>query len=209
MLDAPPAPSLAHSQHPAAESHRSSASQPDSKELPGIDSFLRKDKVCTSTEAGGLPWTDQKSSETEEDHDLRSSSAEAGDKDNKVESQEIPECTKSPEKPSTSVEKGGKKGEGFNFWWCPALSPTCGWLCVLGAPQYVALTPFLPVVLVPAGTSSSFPLNWPMLPSHRCSCGTALLQVCSSPGSLSCCQGIQRNSALMDSFALSNNTKKP
>ncbi|NWW18052.1 RAD18 ligase, partial [Falcunculus frontatus] len=108
-LDAPLIPSpLAGSQRPAAESHRSPVSQPDSKEVLGIDSFLRKDKVCTSTKAGGLAWTDEKSVKTEEHHDLYSTSAEA---DGKVGLQEIPGCTKSHEKPSTSVVKGDKKVE--------------------------------------------------------------------------------------------------
>ncbi|NXO12502.1 RAD18 ligase, partial [Oriolus oriolus] len=112
VLDAPLIPSLlACSQRPAAESHRSPVSQPYSKKLPGIDCLLRKDKVCTSTKAGGLAWTDQNSFKTQEHHDLYSTSAEAGGTDNEVESQEIPGCTKSPEKPSTSVVKGDKKVE--------------------------------------------------------------------------------------------------
>ncbi|NWV53491.1 RAD18 ligase, partial [Daphoenositta chrysoptera] len=111
-LDAPLIPSPpACSQRPAAKSHRSPVSQPDSKEVLGIDSFLRKDKVCPSTKAGGLVWTDQKNFKTEEHHDLYSTSAEVGGKDNQVGSQEIPECTKSHEKPSTSVVKGDKKVE--------------------------------------------------------------------------------------------------
>ncbi|NXY64746.1 RAD18 ligase, partial [Callaeas wilsoni] len=111
VLDAPPTPSPpARSQRPAAESHgRSPVSQPDSKEVPVIDSFLRKDKVCTSTKAGGLVWTDQKSFKTEEHHDLHSTVAEVGGKDNKVGSQEVPGSTNSHEKPSTSVVKGDKK----------------------------------------------------------------------------------------------------
>lgn len=209
VLDAPLIPSPpACSQRPAAESHRSPASQPDSKEVLGIDSFLRKDKVCTSTKAGGLAWTDQKSFKTEEHHDLYSTSAEVGGKDSKVGSQEIPGCTKSHEKPSTSVVKADKKGEVFDSWLCPALSPMCDCLYALEDPQYVALTPFLHVVLIRVGTFSSFPFNWPVLPSHCCWCGTALLQACSSRGSLSCCQGIKWNPALTDSFALSNSTKK-
>ncbi|NWW63824.1 RAD18 ligase, partial [Ifrita kowaldi] len=112
VLDAPLIPSPpAYSQCPAAESHRSPVPQPDSKEVLGIDSFLRKSKVCTSTKAGGLAGTDQKSFKTEEHHDLYSTSAEVGGKDNKVGSQEIPGCTKSHEKPSTSVVKGDKKVE--------------------------------------------------------------------------------------------------
>ncbi|NWW09905.1 RAD18 ligase, partial [Oreocharis arfaki] len=111
VLDAPviPAP-LACSQRPAAESHRSPVSQPDSKEMLGIDSLLRKDKICTSTKAGGLAWTDQRSFKTEEHNDY-STSAEVGGKDNKVGSQEIPGCTESHEKPSTSVVKGDRKVE--------------------------------------------------------------------------------------------------
>ncbi|NXH29793.1 RAD18 ligase, partial [Myiagra hebetior] len=112
VLDAPSVPSpLACGQPPAAESHRSPVPQPDSKEVLGIDSFLRKGKVCTSTKAGGLAWTDQKSFKTEEHHDLHSTSAEVGGKDSKVGSQEIPGCTKSHETPSTSVVKGDKKVE--------------------------------------------------------------------------------------------------
>ncbi|NXQ64206.1 RAD18 ligase, partial [Anthoscopus minutus] len=112
VLDAPLIPSpLARGQCPAAETHRSPVSQPDSKEVLGIDDFLRKDKVCTSVKAGGLAWTGQKSFKTEECDDLNSTSAEFGDKDNKAGSQEIPECTESLEKPSTSVVKGDKKVE--------------------------------------------------------------------------------------------------
>ncbi|RLV99645.1 hypothetical protein DV515_00009524 [Chloebia gouldiae] len=112
VLEAPPVPSaLAHSQRPAAESHCSPVSQPESEEVPAIDSSLRKDKVCTSTKAGGLEWTGQKSFKTEEHHDLHSTSEELGGKDNKVRSQEIPGCAKSHEKPSTSVLKGVRKVE--------------------------------------------------------------------------------------------------
>ncbi|XP_058701403.1 E3 ubiquitin-protein ligase RAD18 isoform X1 [Poecile atricapillus] len=110
VLDAPPVPAPpARGQRPAAEGHRSS--QPDSKEAPGLDSFLRKDKVCTSTKADGLAWTGQKSVKTEEHHDPPSASAEVGGKDNAVGSQEIPGCAESLEKPSTSVAKGDKKVE--------------------------------------------------------------------------------------------------
>ncbi|NXS33903.1 RAD18 ligase, partial [Pomatostomus ruficeps] len=113
VLDAPQIPSPpACSQRPAAEGHvRSPVPQPDSKEGPGIDSFLKRDKVCTLTKAGGLARTDQKSVKTEEHHDLHSSSAEVGDKENEVGSPEIPGCAKSPEKPSTSVVKEDKKVE--------------------------------------------------------------------------------------------------
>ncbi|NXF81742.1 RAD18 ligase, partial [Sclerurus mexicanus] len=110
VLDAPAVPSpLACSRRPAAESHASTpVSQPDSKEVPLIDSFLRRDKVCTSTKAGGLAGSLQGTFKTEEYPDLHSTSAEAGDK---VGSQEGPQCTKSHEKPSTSVVKGVKKVE--------------------------------------------------------------------------------------------------
>ncbi|NWU12994.1 RAD18 ligase, partial [Cephalopterus ornatus] len=113
VLDAPAAPSpLACSRRPAAESHVGSAvSQPDSKEVPVIDSFLSKDKVCTSTKAGGLAGTDRGTFKTEEHRDLHSTAAEAGDKDSEVGSQESPERTKNHEKPSTSVLKGVKKVE--------------------------------------------------------------------------------------------------
>ncbi|OWK51791.1 E3 ubiquitin-protein ligase RAD18 [Lonchura striata] len=112
VLEAPPVPSPpAHSQPPAAESHWSPVPQPESEEVPGIDSSLRKDKVCTSTKAGGLAWTGQKSFETEEHHDLHSTSAELGGKDSTVKSQEIPGCIESHEKPSTSVLKGVRKVE--------------------------------------------------------------------------------------------------
>ncbi|NWR34129.1 RAD18 ligase, partial [Tachuris rubrigastra] len=109
VLDAPAVLSpLACSRRPAAESHVSTpVSQPDSKEVPVIDSFLRKDKVCTSTKTG----THQGTLKTEEHHDLRGTAAEAADKDKDVASQESPESTKSHEKPSTSAVKGVKKVE--------------------------------------------------------------------------------------------------
>ncbi|NXD00854.1 RAD18 ligase, partial [Certhia familiaris] len=110
VLDAPPTPSPpAGGQHPAAESHSSPVPHPEPKEGPGSDSFLAKDKVCPSTKAGGLAWTGQRSFKTEEHRDLHSTSAEAGDKDSAVGSQEILGCTKNHEKPSTSVVKGDKK----------------------------------------------------------------------------------------------------
>ncbi|NWW40738.1 RAD18 ligase, partial [Panurus biarmicus] len=111
VLDAAPIPSPAPGQWAAAGSHSSPGSQPDSKNLPGIDSFLRRDKVCTSMKAGGLAWIGQKGFKTEEHHDLHSTSAEVGGEDSKVGPQEIPGCTKSLEKPSTSVVKGDKKVE--------------------------------------------------------------------------------------------------
>lgn len=201
VLDAAPSPS------PPAHGHRSPGSQPDPKEGPGIDSFLRKDKVCTSTKAGGLAWTAQKGVKTEEHHDLDSASAEDGGKDNTVASQETPGCTESHEKPSTSVVKGEKKGEEFNFWFCPALCPLCGWLCVLQDPQCVALTLFHHLVLICVAHSAPSPL------AGLCSLTSLLVwdssaPIISSPESLSCCQGVKWDSALTDSFALSNNTKK-
>ncbi|NXQ27692.1 RAD18 ligase, partial [Alaudala cheleensis] len=112
VLDAPPSPSpAAHGQCAAAGSHSTAASQPHPRDLPGIGSFLRKDKVCSSTKGGGLAWAAQKGFKTEEHHDLHSTSAEAGGKDSQGGSQEIPACTESLEKPSTSVVKGDKKVE--------------------------------------------------------------------------------------------------
>ncbi|NXD22393.1 RAD18 ligase, partial [Spelaeornis formosus] len=104
-LDAPPVPP------PQARSHGSPVSEPDPKEEPGIGSFFRKDKVCTSTKADGLAWTGLKSFKTEEHPDLHSTSAAVGGKDNSMGSHEIPGCTESHEKPSTSVVKGVKKVE--------------------------------------------------------------------------------------------------
>ncbi|NXR45299.1 RAD18 ligase, partial [Hippolais icterina] len=107
VLDAAPSPSPpAPGQPPAAESHSSPGSQADSKEGPGIDSFLRRDKVCTPTKAGGLARAAQK-----EQHDLHRPCGEVGGKDNEVGSQEIPGYTENHEKPSTSVVKGDKKVE--------------------------------------------------------------------------------------------------
>ncbi|NXP29537.1 RAD18 ligase, partial [Scytalopus superciliaris] len=113
VLEAPAAPSpLACGRRLAAESHgRTPVPQPDPKEGPLIDSFLSKGKVCTPTKADGLPGSDQGTFKTEEYPDFHSTSAGAGDKDNKVGSQESSECTKSHEKPSTSVVKGIKKVE--------------------------------------------------------------------------------------------------
>ncbi|NXY42218.1 RAD18 ligase, partial [Ceuthmochares aereus] len=112
VLDTPlTASSLACSRRSAGKSQvRSPVSQPVLKEeVPLIDSFLRKEKVCTSTKADDLAGTDQKIFKTEENHNLYSSSAEVGGKDNEVESQESPECTKIHEKPSTSMVKVVKK----------------------------------------------------------------------------------------------------
>lgn len=87
-----------------------------------IDSFLRKEDVCTLTKTDGLAETDRKVCKTEKQHNLCNSSAEAGGKDNEVGSQESPECTKIHEKPSTSVVKVVNKGEGINFF-CSAHFP--------------------------------------------------------------------------------------
>ncbi|XP_062466771.1 E3 ubiquitin-protein ligase RAD18 [Pezoporus occidentalis] len=102
---------LACSRHSAGKSHiKSSVSWTAVKEdVPVIGSFLTKKEVCTSTKADGLAGTDEKSSKTEEHRDLYSSSAEIDDKNNKVGSQESPKCTKSQEKPSTSVVKVVRK----------------------------------------------------------------------------------------------------
>ncbi|XP_076202836.1 E3 ubiquitin-protein ligase RAD18 isoform X2 [Aptenodytes patagonicus] len=113
VLDTPLTSSpLACSRHSAGKSHvRSPISWPVLKEeVPVIDSFLRKEKVCTLTkEADGLAGTDQKIFKTEECHNLYSSSAEVAGKDNEVGSRESPECTKSHEKSSASVVKVVKK----------------------------------------------------------------------------------------------------
>lgn len=130
VLDAAPAASPpAPGQCAAAESHSGAGAQPEPAEGLGMNSFLRKDRGCTSTKAE-LACPAQKSFKTEEHHDLHSTSAEVGGKDSKVGSQEIPGCAENHEKPSTSVVKGDRKGEVFGFCLCPALSPTCGWLCV-------------------------------------------------------------------------------
>ncbi|KAM6387323.1 E3 ubiquitin-protein ligase RAD18 isoform 2-T2 [Pluvialis apricaria] len=108
VLDTPLTSSpLASSRHSAGKSHvRSPVSWPVLKEeVPVIDTFLRKEKVCTLTKADGLAETDQKIFKTEEHHNLSSSSAEIDGKDNEVGSRESPECTQSQEKPSTSVIK--------------------------------------------------------------------------------------------------------
>ncbi|KFQ16308.1 E3 ubiquitin-protein ligase RAD18, partial [Leptosomus discolor] len=112
VLDTPLISSpLACSRRSAGKGHvRSPVSWPVVKEeAPAIDSFLSKEKVCTSTKADGLAGTDQKVLRTEEDHNLYSTSAEVDGKDNDVGSQKSPECTKSHEEPSTSVVKVVKK----------------------------------------------------------------------------------------------------
>ncbi|XP_075289102.1 E3 ubiquitin-protein ligase RAD18 isoform X2 [Opisthocomus hoazin] len=112
VLDTPLISSpLACSRHSAGKSHvRSPVSCPVLKEgVPVIDSFLKKEKVCTSAKADSLAGTEQKIFKTEEDHNLYSSSAEVDGKDNEVGSRESPECTKSHEKPSTSVIKVVRK----------------------------------------------------------------------------------------------------
>ncbi|KFV13593.1 E3 ubiquitin-protein ligase RAD18, partial [Tauraco erythrolophus] len=112
VLDTPLVSSpLDCSRRPAGKSHiRSPVSCPALKEeVPVIDSFFRKDKVCTLTNADGVAGTDQKIFKTEEHHNLYSSSAEVDDKDSEVGSRESPKCTKSHENPSTSVIKVVKK----------------------------------------------------------------------------------------------------
>ncbi|NXI42709.1 RAD18 ligase, partial [Galbula dea] len=112
VLDSPLISSpLACSRRSAGKSHsKSPVSWPAVKEEePVIDSFLRKEKVCTSTKAEGLSETGQKISPTEEHHNLRSSSAEVDGEDNEVGSPGSPECTQSHEKPSTSLVKVVKK----------------------------------------------------------------------------------------------------
>ncbi|XP_074951684.1 E3 ubiquitin-protein ligase RAD18 isoform X3 [Phalacrocorax aristotelis] len=112
VLDAPQISSpSACSRHSAGKNHVTSpVSWPKLKEeVPVIDRFLRKEEVCTPTKADGLAGADQTIVKTEECHDLYSSSAEVDGKGNEVGSQQSPECTKSHEKPSTSVVKVGKK----------------------------------------------------------------------------------------------------
>ncbi|CAM9352078.1 unnamed protein product [Bubo scandiacus] len=112
VLDTPLISSpLACSRLSAGKSHVRSPWPVVKEEVPEIDSFLSKEKVCTLTKADGLAGTDQKIFKTEEHHNLYSSFAEVDGKDNEVGSQESPECTKSHEKPSTSVAKVVKKVE--------------------------------------------------------------------------------------------------
>lgn len=137
VLDTPLTSSpLACSKHSAGKSHvRSPVSWPVLKEeVPVIDSFMRKEKVCTSTTADRLAETDQKIFKTEEHHNLSSSSAEVDGKDNGVRSQESPECTQSQEKPSTSMVKVVNKGEVLNFWFYPVLFPKS--VVVVGCTHY-------------------------------------------------------------------------
>ncbi|NXG76755.1 RAD18 ligase, partial [Baryphthengus martii] len=93
----------------AGKSHVHVSSPAVEEKVSVIDSFLKKEKVCTSTKADGLAGAEQKISHTEEHQNLNSSSAEADGKDSKVGSQESPECTRTPEKPSTSLVKVIKK----------------------------------------------------------------------------------------------------
>ncbi|NXT87385.1 RAD18 ligase, partial [Anhinga rufa] len=97
------------SRHSAGKSHVSGPVRWPVLKVALIDSFLSKEKVCTSTKADGLAGTDQKTVKTEECCDLYSSRAEVDGKGNEVGSRESPECTKSNEKPSTSVVKVVKK----------------------------------------------------------------------------------------------------
>ncbi|XP_021265282.1 E3 ubiquitin-protein ligase RAD18 isoform X2 [Numida meleagris] len=81
------------------------------EEVPVIDSFLKRENVCTLTKTDGLAGTDWKVCKTEEHHNPSSSSPEAGSKDSKAESRESPEGTNNGEKPSTSVVKVVNKVE--------------------------------------------------------------------------------------------------
>ncbi|XP_068265287.1 E3 ubiquitin-protein ligase RAD18 isoform X3 [Nyctibius grandis] len=112
VLDTPQISSpLACSRHSAGKSHaRSPPFCPVLKEeVPVTDSLLKKEKVCTPTKADDLAGTDRKIFKTEEHHNLYSSSAEVDGKDNEVGPRESPECTRSHEKPSTSVVKVVRK----------------------------------------------------------------------------------------------------
>ncbi|XP_010001657.1 PREDICTED: E3 ubiquitin-protein ligase RAD18 [Chaetura pelagica] len=114
VLDTPLISSpLASSRRSAGKSHaRSPVSWPALKEeLPVIDSFLKKENVCSSTKAEGPTGTDQKSFRTKEHNNLSSRSTETDGKDFEVGSQESSKSTRSHEKPSTSVLKVVKKVE--------------------------------------------------------------------------------------------------
>ncbi|NWW43439.1 RAD18 ligase, partial [Pedionomus torquatus] len=114
VLDAPLISSpLDCSRHSAGKSQgRSPVSWPVVKEeVPLIDSFLKKEKVCTSTKADGLAGTERRILKTEEQHNLCVSSVEAEGKDGEAGSQGSSECTESHEKPSTSAVKGVEKVE--------------------------------------------------------------------------------------------------
>uniref|UniRef100_A0A8V0Z447 RING-type E3 ubiquitin transferase n=1 Tax=Gallus gallus TaxID=9031 RepID=A0A8V0Z447_CHICK len=108
VLDTPLISSpLACSRRSIGKNHsKTPASLPVVKEeVPVIDSFLKKENVCTLTKTDGLAGTDWKVCKTEEHHSSSSSSPEAGSKDNKAGSRECSEGTNSGEKPSTSVVK--------------------------------------------------------------------------------------------------------
>ncbi|KFZ56645.1 E3 ubiquitin-protein ligase RAD18, partial [Antrostomus carolinensis] len=112
VLDTPLiSPPLDCSRRSAGKSHiRNPVSWPVVKEkVQVIDNFLRKEKVCTSTKTDSLAGTDKKIFRTEEHDNFYSSSAEVDGKDNEVGSRERPKCTRSHEKPSTSVVKVVKK----------------------------------------------------------------------------------------------------
>lgn len=135
VLDTPLISSpLACSRRSIGKNHsKTPASLPVVKEeVPVIDSFLKKENVCTLTKTDGLAGTDWKVCKTEEHHSSSSSSPEAGSKDNKAGSRGCSEGTNSGEKPSTSVVKVVNKGEILNFLllFC-SLPQVCGciWLC--------------------------------------------------------------------------------
>ncbi|KFP81216.1 E3 ubiquitin-protein ligase RAD18, partial [Apaloderma vittatum] len=112
VLDTPLISSpVACSRRSAGKSHVwSPVSQPVVEEkVPLIDSFLKKEEVCTLTKADSLSGTGQKIFKTEEDCNLYGSSAQADGEDNEVGSQKSPECTRSHEKPSTSMVKAVKR----------------------------------------------------------------------------------------------------
>lgn len=165
VLDAPLISSpLACSRYSAGKSHVTSpVSWPVLKEeVPVIDGFLRKEKVCTSTKADGLAGTDQKIFKTEEDHNFYSSSAEVDGKDSEGGSQESPDCTKSHEKPSTSVVKVVKKGEMLNFCFFVLFSSPSPWwwLAICDrVPSVGGIISFLCIVLICVGTFRCFPFN--------------------------------------------------
>uniref|UniRef100_A0A8C2UBV0 RING-type E3 ubiquitin transferase n=1 Tax=Coturnix japonica TaxID=93934 RepID=A0A8C2UBV0_COTJA len=107
VLDTPLISSpLACSRRSIGKSHaKTPPSLPVVKEVPVIDSFLKKENVCTLTKTDGLAGADWNVCKTEEHHNSSSSSPEADCRDNRAGSGESPEGTSSGEKPSTSVLK--------------------------------------------------------------------------------------------------------
>ncbi|NWI51526.1 RAD18 ligase, partial [Calyptomena viridis] len=107
VADAPAVPAPVGCGRRPAQSH---ARSPE-RDVPELHSPLSRDTGCTSAKAGALARTQQQSFKTEQHPDLHSTSAQCGDGGGPVGSQQSPECTKSQEKPSTSVVKGIKKVE--------------------------------------------------------------------------------------------------